>query len=325
MKLWLDCDPGFDDWMAILLLDALVKEQGIEWSGCSIVAGNAPIEQVWGNAYSIWKHYSLNIPLFKSELANSAQTTAQHVLGVSGMKTNGPQLPLVQTDPYKSLDQTMQAPLGACEALCKALSDSQKKLTILCLGPLTHIATVLEKTPHLKTNVEQIILMGGSTDRGNHTPAAEFNIAADPQSAAQVFQSGLPVVMLGLNVCRQMQVTQGHVKAFAGLASEQAQWFSGYFDAYQKIRSADGSVPMPLYDPIVMAYLKNPNWFQMQPARVDVELMGQFTLGMTVVDFKVAQLPSNRPANALVAMQVQDDAALDWMIDTLVKRFNLSY
>jgi purine nucleosidase len=331
MKLWLDCDPGFDDWMAILLLDTLGQESTsisqqsnqptdpYEWIGCSIVAGNAPIEHVWRNACSIWKHYDLVVPLFKSAHVTSAQMSAQHVLGISGMKTTGHALPLAASDAAKL--HLGKPALDACEALQQALVHIKTKLTIVCIGPLTHIATVLAQAPHLSSKVEQIILMGGSTDRGNQTPAAEFNIAADPQSADVVFRSGIPIVMLGLNVCRQMQVTQQHVQQFTGLSAQRAQWFGGYFDAYQKIRSSDGSIPMPLYDPIVVAYLKNPAWFQMQSARVDIELQGEFTKGMTVVDFKTAFLPPNRPANALVALQVDGQGALDWIMQTLVQRF----
>ncbi len=327
MKLWLDCDPGFDDWMAVILLDSLVRENTrLQWLGCSVVAGNAPIERVWRNAVSIWKHYGLTIPLFKSELKDSAQASAQHVLGVSGMKTNGQELPLSQLDDDAGLDESAGQPqseptLGACQALLNALTNSDDQLTIVCIGPLTHIAVVLEQAPHLKAKIAQIILMGGSTDRGNQTPAAEFNIAADPHSADYVFRSGIPIVMLGLNVCRQMQVTQQHVQVFTNLPMQSAQWFGGYFDAYQKIRSADGSVPMPLYDPIVVAYLKNPSWFKLQSARVDIELQGEFTRGMSVVDFKLAQLSSVRPANALVALEVDGQAALSWMMQTLVQRF----
>jgi purine nucleosidase len=361
MKLWLDCDPGFDDWMAVLLLDSLVRESAtsnasdgdvvnlgphplpqslqsslystpqssphrLQWLGCNVVAGNAPIERVWNNAVAIWKHYGLTIPLFKSELTDSAQTSAQHVLGASGMKTSGQELPLALLDENAGLVQNAGQPqskrvLGACQALLNALSNSDDQLTIVCIGPLTHVAVVLEQAPHLKAKVAQIILMGGSTDRGNQTPAAEFNIAADPHSADYVFRSGIPIVMLGLNVCRQMQVTQQHVQVFTNLSMQPAQWFGGYFDAYQKIRSADGSVPMPLYDPIVVAYLKNPAWFKLQSARVDIELQGEFTRGMTVVDFKIAQLPSVRPANALVALEVDGQAALSWMMETLVQRF----
>jgi purine nucleosidase len=244
------------------------------------------------------------------------------VLGMSGMETTGPQLPLVLFDESAKQLNGQKPAVGACEALHNALANNNSKLTLVCIGPLTHIAKVFEQTPHLKSNLAQIIIMGGSTDRGNQTPAAEFNIAADPQSADFVFNSGVPIVMLGLNVCRQMQVTQQHVQLFSNNASQQAQWFSGYFDAYQKIRSADGAVPMPLYDPIVIAYLKNSAWFEMQSARVDIELKGEFTRGMTVVDFKTTQLSPTRPVNALVAMQVDGEFALDWMMKTLTKRFS---
>jgi purine nucleosidase len=113
-----------------------------------------------------------------------------------------------------------------------------------------------------------------------------------------VFNSGLNIAMFGLNVCRQVLLTQEDVKRIKRLPSPEAKCFAGYLDGYQKIRSHDGSVPMPLYDPIVAAYLLSPALFELDAARVDIELRGEFTRGMTVCDFKNKSNP-----NASVAMK----------------------
>ena len=156
--------------------------------------------------------------------------------------------------------------------------------------------------------------MGGSTERGNHTPAAEFNIHADPEAADIVFSAALPLRMFGLNLCRQVLLTQAHVDTVRGWPGARAAWLAGYLDGYQLLRSADGSVPMPLYDPVVAAWMWQPALFEFQPARVDIELQGRFTRGMTVCDFRVGP---QRPANAEVAMKAAGPAVLELVLQAL--------
>jgi purine nucleosidase len=218
--------------------------------------------------------------------------TAQSVLGEDGMRSTG--LRLGESESALASTDAVVA-LVAC---CAFVPD----LTLVATGPLTNVAQALAQG----ARPARIVLMGGSSDRGNHTPAAEFNIYADPEAAALVFASGVPIAMFGLNVCRQVALMQAHVQAIRALDAV----LGDHVDGYQRIRSSDGSAPMPLYDPCVALYLLRPDLFTLQSAQVDVELNGQFTRGMTVCDFK-------RASHVQVATQANGPAAIALLLQTL--------
>jgi purine nucleosidase len=292
--IWLDADPGFDDWMTMLMLAHAHREQKIAWLGTSVVHGNAPLSTTWENAQAIASQYQLPCPIFKgsNEALAGGTITAQSVLGVDGMRTDGAIL--------RAGALTTVASHNGVEKLIEAIDQNPHQLTLIATGPLTNIAHSVVRQPSITKRLKKLILMGGSTDRGNHTPAAEFNVFADCEAADIVFCSGINIAMFGLNICRQVLLTQDDVMRFTKLTNDRAKCFAGYLDGYQRIRSRDGSVPMPIYDPVVAAYLINPLLFELSNVRVDIELKGEFTRGMTVCDFKA-------PANAQVAMQCNSD------------------
>jgi len=303
--IWLDTDPGFDDWLTMLMLAAHPR---LRWLGIGVVAGNAPLEVTLANALRIRHHYGLNVPVHSGSAAPlaGALQTAQHVLGVQGMRTTGaplPEVPQAQPDSH-----------DAVAAMIHTLLASAEPVSLLAIGPLTNIALALQKEPRVREHIAELVLMGGSTDRGNHTPAAEFNVAADPEAADVVFASGLPLRMFGLNVCRQVLLAREHVEAVQSWPGARAAWLAGYLDAYQRLRQPDGSVPMPLYDPVVAAWLWQPELFTFKPARVDIELQARFTRGMTVCDFR---LGPQRRANAEVAMTADGPAVVALMLRVL--------
>jgi len=301
---WLDTDPGFDDWLTMLMLAADAR---VQWLGTSVVAGNAPLDLTLANALAIRQHYGLSAPIFKGCAAPLAGRleTAQNILGAQGMRTRGEPLPPASEPPADG---------DGVQALLDALHASPQPLTVLAIGPLTNLATALMRDPGAAARIGEIVLMGGSTDRGNHTPAAEFNIFADPEAADVVFNAGVPLRMFGLNLCRQVLIDPSHVQQVRQWPGQRAQWLAGYLDAYQRLRSADGSVPMPLYDPVVTAWLAAPELFEFAPARVDIELQGRFTRGMTVCDFKA---DPQRPFNAQVAMRADGLAVVRVVLDCL--------
>ena len=304
---WLDTDPGFDDWLALLML---ATHPGVCCLGISVVAGNAPLQVTLANALQIRHHHGLTIPIFAGcdgPLAAPAQT-AQHILGAQGMRTTGDRLPEVDDKP----DGT-----DGVAAMTRAIRASSSLVTVIALGPLTNIARALQADPGLVAHIAELVLMGGSTDRGNHTPAAEFNMAADPEAADVVFSMpGLARRMFGLNVCRQVLLERQHVRHVQAWPGQRAAWLAGYLDAYQRIRSADGQVPMPLYDPVVAAWMLRPDLFTFQSARVDIELQGRFTRGMTVCDFRVDAL---RPANAEIAMSADGPSTVNLALRAIRK------
>ncbi len=307
---WLDCDPGFDDWLTLLLV---CRSPALYCAGVSVVAGNAPLSITLDNALRIRALHGLQVPIYagcNKPLQASSAVTAEYVLGKQGMTTLGDSLP---STAHKADG------LDGVDALLNHLR-SQKAIkaqtTLVAIGPLTNIAKALQQDAAAMQAVAEIVIMGGSTDCGNHTPAAEFNIFADPEAADIVFRSGVPLRMFGLNVCRQVLLTQSHVQTVKGWPSAEAQILSGYLDAYQRIRSADGSAPMPLYDPIVGLWLDSPELFDFQEAPVDIELAGQYTRGMTVCDLRNR---AKRPANVCIAMSAKGDAAMTVLLKQLKK------
>ena len=269
---WLDTDPGFDDWLAMLMLAAHPR---LRWLGISVVAGNAPLDVTLANALRIRHHYGIKVPIHRGSAAPlaGALQTAQHVLGPQGMRTTGEPLPEVP-DARPDGDD-------AVAAMIDALLTSDEPVTLLAIGPLTHIALALQREPRLRGHIAELVLMGGSTERGNHTPAAEFNIHADPEAADIVFAAGLPLRMFSLNVCRQVLLTREHVDAVRGWPGARAAW------------------------------LWQPELFRFDSARVDIELQGRFTRGMTVCDFRAAALGR---ANAQVAMSADGPAVVGLML-----------
>jgi purine nucleosidase len=305
-EIWLDTDPGFDDWMAWALLEAV---PGLRPVGVSVVAGNAPLPHTLGNALRIqalhgWAtpvHAGCDRPILQS------QVTAQDVLGETALPTTGRALPRTQA---------AVAHGHAVQALIAAARARPGRLRLLALGPLTNVATAFDTDPALPSLLRDVVIMGGSTDRGNTTAVAEFNIHADPEAAARVFAAGVPVVMFGLNVCRQVQIGEEHVRALRALGSERAALFADHLDAYVDIARRRGATHMSVYDPTPVAWLAQPELFALEPAFVDVELDGRLTRGMTVCEFRV---PARARANARVATQARGAAVLDWMMATLEK------
>jgi purine nucleosidase len=308
MDVWLDTDPGFDDWMAWLLLES---HPGFRLHGVSVVAGNAPLPRTLANALAIRALHGFTTPVHAGcdrPLAQ-AQTTAQDVLGAHGMATTGTPLPEA---------------VGACpeaghavHALIDAVRAAPGRITLLAVGPLTNVATAFALAPELPSLLAGLVIMGGSTVGGNATAAAEFNIHADPEAAARVFACGVPVAMFGLNACRQVTVGAAEVARIARLPGAAAQVFAGYLDGYVEIARQRGRPFQSLYDPTPVIWLAHPEWFELPPARVEIELAGTHTRGMTVCDLRA---PALARANARVAMQVQGAPALEWAMATLERR-----
>lgn len=304
-KIWLDTDPGFDDWLTMLLLSV---NPWLDWLGVSVAAGNAPLDVTYDNALRIKAHYGLDVPLYRgcADPLNGRQETAQCILGEAGMRTTGASLPPVAA---------AAAGLHACDALVAAIRQHPGEITLLAIAPLTNIATALLQAPDIAAQIKEIILMGGSTDQGNHTAAAEFNIYADPEAADVVFRSGVPLRMFGLNLCRQLAVTGAEVEQLRQVGTPRSDWLAGYLESYLRIRSADGSVPMPMYDPVVALYLRWPELFEFKPAHVDIELDGRLTRGMTVCEFRV---PKRAAANVEIAMTTNGWLAMQHLMEDLL-------
>ncbi len=277
---WIDTDMGFDDMLAIMMVTASSRDI----AGVSLVFGNAPLEEVRGNAAGAAGLLGWRFPFFggaDAAILGSVETPA-HVLGPTGIPTRGKSLPKVPPAPLSS----------AFVALTSWLEGLDAPGEILALGPLTNIAILALARPDLKPKISRVTWMGGGATRGNHTASAEFNAYADPEAVAIVLASGLPLRVVDLDLCRQVQVGPEDVDALQAVASPKAPLLADLLGAYVDIALHRGRPGMALYDPTAAAALVAPDAFVFEPARVTMELAGTHTRGRTVVDQRPQAAPN---------------------------------
>lgn len=284
----IDCDPGVDDAIALLL--ALANPEHLQLQGITTVAGNVPLPLTQYNARRICHLANRSdVPVFAGCPRAMLQPpiTAEHVHGKTGL--DGAVLP----EPSFPL----QAQHGVA-FLINHLLDAAAPVTLAMLGPLTNLAMALIQAPDIVSKIEQVVIMGGARGQGNVTPSAEFNIYADPHGARVVFESGLPLTLLGLELTHQVVTTPDRLLALESLDTPVGQAAAallrhyGQFDAERY-----GLAAAPLHDPCVVAYLLQPTLFCGRPMQVAVETDASLCLGRTVInDCPTAA----HPANALV-------------------------
>jgi purine nucleosidase len=287
----LDCDPGHDDMVAILLAAAHPR---VDLLAITTVAGNGTLERTTHNARAVCTLAGIrDVPIAAGAPGPLVGTlrTAAHVHGESGL--GGAELP----DPDVPL-----APEHAVELMASVLREASEPVTLVPTGPLTNVALLLRTHPGLAERVREIVLMGGSTDIGNVQPLAEFNIHVDPEAADLVFSSGLPVTMCGLNVTHQALATEPVMERLRGLGTPLAETvveLLGFFrDRYRELW---GLPAPPVHDPVAVARIIDPELVRCEEAHVAVELHGTHTRGATVCDrFGVR----GRTPNAHVAMEL---------------------
>jgi len=288
-RIIIDTDPGIDDAVAILL--ALASAE-LEVEGIIAVAGNLPLAVTEANARAICELAG------RSDIAVSAgcsrpitrpPITAEHFHGASGLGTLNLPPPAMALRPQHGVDFTIDLLRAA----------PPKSVAWCALGPLTNVAMAVIKAPDIVDRVGELVLMGGASRAlGNTTPAAEFNIHADPHAARVVFESGLPVTMIPLDVTHQVRSTPERIARIAALGTPVAL-------AVAQLLTPPRSEPSALHDPCVIAYLLAPELFQGSRVNVAIECESALTLGMTVVDWRGV---SFRPANANVLHTVDADS-----------------
>lgn len=295
---WIDTDMGFDDLAAVLVVTA---QAGWRIEGLSLVAGNAPLPVVEDNALRSAACFGWTFPMHAGcdrPLACEL-VTAQNILGDDAMASAGRQLPHAPAG-------SALASRDAVGALARWLQDAPVPATVLALGPLTNIATLLMARPALAARIGRLVWMGGSAGPGNHTAAAEFNAAVDPESVQRVIDAGVCLEMVGLDACRQVRAHAADAEALHAVGTERADLLADLLLGYVRIASPDGSRPMALYDPTAAAALVCPEGMQWRDAHLAMELDGTLTRGMTVIEWRV---PRKAQANARIA-SVADEAKL---------------
>tara|TARA_R110001599_G_scaffold208802_2_gene406010 strand:- start:1618 stop:2559 length:942 start_codon:yes stop_codon:yes gene_type:complete len=277
-KIIIDTDPGQDDAVAILV--ALASPEDIDVLGITCVAGNVPLDLTTRNARIVCELAGKpEVRVFAGcdRPLGRDLVTAEHVHGKTGL--DGPDLP----------EPTMAMADGhAVDFIIDSLRDHAPGTVTLCpLGPLTNIATALQKAPDIARRIAKIVLMGGGYfEGGNITPAAEFNIYVDPEAADIVFKCGAPIVVMPLDVTHKALVTKDRNDAFRDIGSPvgiAVAQMTEFFERFDKEKY--GSDGAPLHDPCVIAYLIQPDLFQGRHINVEIETHSELTMGMTVADW----------------------------------------
>ena len=276
-KIIIDTDPGQDDAVAILL--ALASPE-LEVLGITCVAGNVPLPLTAKNARVVCELAGrADIKVFAGcdRPLVRPLVTAEYVHGKTGL--DGVALP----EPAMALQ-----PGHAVDFLIETLRREPAGTVTLCpLGPLTNIATALQKAPDIAPKIAEIVLMGGAYfEVGNTTPAAEFNIHVDPQAAEIVFHSGVPLVVLPLDATHQVLTNRARIEAFRGLGTPVGHAVASWTDFFERFDMEKyGSEGAPLHDPCVIAYLLQPDLFEGRHINVEIETVSELTMGMTVADW----------------------------------------
>jgi len=283
-KFIIDCDPGHDDAIAIIL-----AAKHLDIVGITTVAGNQTIEKVTTNALKILEVLELaHIPVYPGSNTPWIQKleTAPQFHGATGL--DGPVLPLPSIKPQKT---------SAAQFITEAVK-KHKKISIIATGALTNLATALQLDPSISGGIEEIFTMGGSATFGNWTPAAEFNIYIDPEAAYKVYNSGIPIKMCGLNLTRQAYITRKDIEILREINNKVALFCYDLLDFF--IDSTIKSVNLSggnLHDVCAAAWAVDETLINSMDMHVQIELNGKYTRGMTVCDHR--HLRGSIPENDL--------------------------
>lgn len=275
-KIVLDCDPGHDDAVAMLLAHG---SPAIDLVAVTTVAGNQTLEKVTRNALSVAEVAGIHVPVAAGcdRPLVRPRIVAPDIHGDSGM--DGPVLPAPRraVDPRHAVDLIVETVLAA----------EPGEITLVPVGPLTNIATAARKEPRIVPRVREVVMMGCAFHGGNRTPTAEFNVLADPEAAHVVLNEAWPVTMVGLDLTHQAVATPDVRDRLAALGTGPARFVGELLDFYGGTYSATQAFPHPpVHDPCAVAYVADPEVMTTRRAPVDVELTGTLTTGMTVVDLR---------------------------------------
>lgn len=301
----IDCDPGHDDAIAIILAFAA---DNLDVKAITTVGGNQTIEKTTNNALRILKFINKDVPVAMGANKPMRRTLkiAPEVHGDTGL--DGP-----------VLEESNKKPLNinAYELMAKIIKESDEKVVLVPTGPLTNIAIFLSAYPDLHDKIERISLMGGAAIGGNWTAAAEFNILVDPEAADIVFKSGIPITMSGLDVTHKAQIREKDIvkikKQGGKVAILVAELLEYFIKFHKQIVGFDFA---PLHDPCAVAYLMKPSMFKSKKLNVVIDKTGEHTTGCTVTDFNKV---TGREPNVDVLLDVDIDSYIDLIIEVVNK------
>ena len=295
----IDTDPGIDD--AVALAIALFSNE-LEVKLITTVAGNVGLDYVTQNALKLLEFFGKDIPVAKgldAPLIREMKDASQ-VHGETGMEG------------YDFKKPTNQLLLNehAINAMRETILNSKELITILAIGPLTNIAMLLKMYPETKAQIKEIIFMGGSLTRGNSSVMSEFNIDFDPEAAKIVFDSGVPIVMVGLDIGLKVLIFPEESQKIKAM-NKVGEMFYGLFRRY---RGGSMETGLTMYDSTAIAYLLRPDLFEVTKSFLDVELNGKYTTGTTIVDL---QGLLNEEPNATICVDIDQDGFKEWFLTSI--------
>lgn len=303
LNIVIDCDPGHDDAVAILLANKLANLKSI-----TTVAGNTDLANTTKNALALVEFLGADIPVHSGadQALAGAVRNARHVHGKTGFGgTNlpAPKRPVASEDAVNHIIEQV-----------KAIDD----LWLVAVGPLTNIALAIEAYPAMANRLAGLSIMGGSTGPGNATPAAEFNIWADPEAARAVLTSGLNPIICGLNLTQQFLSDDDFVEVLA-TAGQPVPGFVAELYSYMHDRmdAIIGERRAALHDPCAVLVVTHPHLFELTDMYVDVELTGEISRGMTLFDQR--RTLARTPPNCRVATKIDADKSRSLVLTTLLE------
>ncbi len=296
-RIILDCDPGHDDAIALLL--ALGSPE-LELVGVTTVSGNQTLEKTTANALRVLEFVGVDVPVARGAGRPLVRErfVADYVHGESGL--DGPELPAAQREPVEE---------HAIEFLARNVAGA----TLVATGPLTNVALLLAMYPEAKP--DRIVLMGGAIGEGNVTPAAEFNIWADPEAARRVFESGHDVTMVGLDVTHQALVTPAHndrLRASGRAGKLAAELVDFYAQFHGKVYPELGGSPM--HDPVALAHVLDDGFLDVRPAHIVVDCAWDAGRGRTNVDTRGR---NGKEPNAKAAVGIDSERFLTLLLERI--------
>ena len=299
----IDCDPGHDDAIALLL--ALASPE-VELLGVTTVAGNQTLGKTTTNALRVLELAGRgDVPVAAGADRPLARELfiADYVHGESGL--DGPELPEPRAEP---VDQ------HAVDFLAERILGSPRPVTLVPIGPLTNVALLLSRYPQAAGNVERVVIMGGAVAEGNVTPAAEFNIYVDPEAAWRVFHSGLPVTMIGLDVTHRALMMPVHVEPLRA-SSEVGRFVAELHDFFVRYHERTyGTEGAPIHDAVAVAQVVRPGIVETLHRHVDVDCESRICRGRTVVDLWHR---TGAEPNADVGVGIDADAFLELLCERI--------
>ena len=303
IPVWIDCDTGTDDSVAIMLAHALPELSVV---ALSAVAGNSPLYNTFPNTRRIVHLLGADYPVYPG--AERPLVREPHVAGkFHGENGLGDvELPLPDCVPETT---------PAWDALYEAAKRMPGELRLVATGPLTNVAIALTKYPELKTLLHSIALMGGAAVGGNVTPAAEFNIYDDPDAAQIVFKSGVPLVMCGLDVTMQAELRPADWDEMAGYGNRCGSLVRELFACAWSAVQTVGLTGVAQHDSCPVLYLAHPELFEGKMAGVFVETQAELTLGKTVTDLQSDKKFERK--NALVLLKLDREAFMQFLKDCI--------